>query len=215
MTSILLCAGQNKPFNPLLGETNQGKFSDGSRFYCEHTSHHPPVTHYLLEGPNGSYRCFGYYEFIGKMGKNSLTSGLRGPCTVEFPDNTRIRFNAPDFKLGGTIMGERTIEVVGSIVFEDLAHQLRSVIALSTFKSSGFFSKTKTGSKTDFTGQIYTIKPDKMAQTKFGKGQDLPEDLSKLKDVKTKICDISGNWLHQLVIGGQLFWNVDTHRVTR
>ena len=56
------------------------------------------------------------------MGKNSLTSGLRGPCTAEFPDGTKIRFNAPDFKLGGTIMGERTIEGVGSIVFEDLAN---------------------------------------------------------------------------------------------
>lgn len=120
LTSIVLCAGQNKPFNPLLGETNQGGFADGSRYYCEHTSHHPPITHYLLEGPSESYRLHGYYEFIGKMGKNSLTSGLRGPATVEFPDGTKIRFNAPDFKLGGTIMGERTIECTGSIVFEDL-----------------------------------------------------------------------------------------------
>lgn len=122
MTSILLCASQNKPFNPLLGETNQGTFGDGSRFYCEHTSHHPPVTHYLLEGPENSYRVFGYYEFTGKMGKNSLTSGLRGPCTVEFADFTRVRFNAPDFRLGGTIAGDRTIETINSIVFEDMAH---------------------------------------------------------------------------------------------
>lgn len=122
MTSIILCTGQNKPFNPLLGETNQGSFSDGSKFYCEHTSHHPPITHYLLEGPNNSYKVHGYYEFIGKMGKNSLTSGLRGPCTVEFPNGVRIRFNAPDFKIGGTIMGDRTIEGLGSIVFEDLAN---------------------------------------------------------------------------------------------
>jgi len=122
LSSIILCTGQNKPFNPLLGETNQGSFEDGSRFYCEHTSHHPPITHYLLEGPNKEYRVFGYYEFIGKMGKNSLTSGLRGPCTVEFRDGTRIRFNAPDFRLGGTIVGERTIETAGSLVFEDLKH---------------------------------------------------------------------------------------------
>ena len=106
----------------MLGETNHGKFADGSQYFCEHTSHHPPITHYLLEGPNGSYRLYGYYEFIGKMGKNSLTSGLRGPCTAEFPDGTKIRFNAPDFKLGGTIYGERTIEGCGSIVFEDLAN---------------------------------------------------------------------------------------------
>ena len=56
------------------------------------------------------------------MGKNSLISGLRGPCTAQFPDGTSIRFNAPDFRLGGTIMGERTIEAVGSLVFEDMAN---------------------------------------------------------------------------------------------
>lgn len=117
LSSIYICSGQNKPFNPLLGETNQGSFKDGTQYYCEHTSHHPPISHYLLEGPNGSYKMSGYYEFIGKMGGNSLTSGLRGPCKLEFQDGTVIRFNAPDFKLSGTVMGERTIECVGSLVF--------------------------------------------------------------------------------------------------
>ena len=59
----------------------------------------------------------GYYEFIGKMSGNSFISGLRGPCTLEVPDGTTIRFNAPDFKLGGAMMGERIIEACGSIVF--------------------------------------------------------------------------------------------------
>ena len=53
------------------------------------------------------------------MGGNSLTSGLRGPSTLKFKDGTKIVFNAPDFKLGGTVMGERTIECVGSLVFVD------------------------------------------------------------------------------------------------
>ena len=152
LSSIILCCGQNKPFNPLLGETNQGRFPDGTRFFCEHTSHHPPITHYLVEGPQGAWRQHGYYEFIGMMGKNSLTSGLRGPCTVEFPDGGKVRFNAPDFKLGGTIMGERTVEGVGSIVFEDQANQLKAVVLLGTFKSSGFFSKTQTGSRSGVAG---------------------------------------------------------------
>ena len=64
-----------------------------------------------------------------------------------------IRFNAPDFKLGGTITGERTIEGVGSIVFEDLANQLRGVVTLGTFKSSGFFSGF-TGTSSDAVQMI-------------------------------------------------------------
>lgn len=82
----------------------------------------------------------GYYEFIGKMSKNSLTSGLRGPNILEFKDGTTIRFNAPDWKLGGTIYGERTIKGEGSIVWEDLKNKLKAVVVLCTFKSGGFFS---------------------------------------------------------------------------
>ena len=75
---------------------------------------------------------YGYYEFIGKMGKNSLTSGLRGPHTIEFADGSKIRFNAPDFRLGGTMVGDRTIEGVGTIVHEDLGNLIKSVTILGT-----------------------------------------------------------------------------------
>jgi len=37
-----------KPFNPILGETFQAQIGASSLF-CEQSSHHPPVTHYLLE----------------------------------------------------------------------------------------------------------------------------------------------------------------------
>lgn len=213
--SLILCCSQAKPFNPLLGETNQGSFSDGTRYYCEHTSHHPPITHFLVEGPNKKYRMFGYYEFIGKMGKNSLTSGLRGPHTIEFADGSKIRFNAPDFRLGGTMVGDRTIEGVGTIVHEDIQNLLKSVTILGTFEKAGFFGKKATGNKSDFTGVIYQQKPEKAESTIFGKSQKLPEDLSKLKDCKQKLADFSGNYLRILVINGKTYWDFDDHEVTR
>jgi hypothetical protein len=37
-----------KPFNPILGETYQGNFDDGTEVYCEHTSHHPPITNFFM-----------------------------------------------------------------------------------------------------------------------------------------------------------------------
>ena len=52
-------------------------------------------------------------------------------------------------------MGDRTIETDGSIVFEDLTNQLRAVVMLSTFQSKGFFSKSKSGSRTDLQGLVY------------------------------------------------------------
>ena len=49
---LYCCCSQRKPFNPLLGETMQAEFPDGTRIYCEHTSHHPPITNFLVESPN-------------------------------------------------------------------------------------------------------------------------------------------------------------------
>jgi hypothetical protein len=48
----------------------------------------------------------------------------------------------PDFKLGGTVMGDRTIEATGNIFFEDLTNNYKAVVIFSTYKKSGFFKKT-------------------------------------------------------------------------
>lgn len=91
----------------------------------------------------------GYYEFIGKMGANSLTSGLRGPTNIEFADGTKIVFNAPDFRLGGTVMGERTVECVSSTVYHDLTNSIKAVVLLNTYKEEGLFTKQITGNRTE------------------------------------------------------------------
>lgn len=131
----------------------------------------------------------GYYEFTGKMGSNSLVSGLKGPNTIEFADGTSVRFNAPDWRLGGTVVGERTIEGVGSIAYEDLANRIKAVIVLGTYKAGGFFSGKASGSKTDFEGVLYRMKKNKKP-TLFGKQQKLPEKIDKIDDMDKKISNI-------------------------
>lgn len=39
---------QLKPFNPILGETYQATWADGSEIFLEHTSHHPPISNFLV-----------------------------------------------------------------------------------------------------------------------------------------------------------------------
>lgn len=77
---------------------------------------------------------YGSYEFTGKMGTNSLKSGLRGPNNIVFADGQHIRFKVVDWKLGGTVMGERTVEADGSAFFEDLTNHRKAVIIFSTYK---------------------------------------------------------------------------------
>jgi len=155
ISSIYMCTGQNKPFNPLLGETLQGNFEDGTKFYCEHTSHHPPISNFLIEDVQDKYELSGYYEVCGKMGANNIVSGMRGPNNLIFKDGQHIRFGYPSYKLGGTVMGERTIEAAGGCVFEDLTNNRKVVLQMTTYKKTGWIRSTSTGCKDEFIGILY------------------------------------------------------------
>jgi hypothetical protein len=63
-----------------------------------------------------------------------------------------------------------------------LKNHLKAVVVLSTFKESGFWSKTQTGSRSGIEGLIYRCNPADNKLIKFGKNQDLPQDLKSVKD---------------------------------
>lgn len=167
-----------------------------------------------MQPANGAYDFWGFYEFTGQMGANSLKSGLRGPNNIRFADGQHIRFKSVDFKLGGTVMGERTIEASGHIIFEDLTNNRKAVIIFSTYKKTGFWRKTESGRKDDFTGVLYKCEPivDPVAAGKILYGKNATEitDLKQIKDMTQKICDIEGSWLRSLRIGDKKYWDIDS-----
>ena len=57
MSGMTIGTSQKKPFNPFLGETLNFEFEDGSKLYLEHTTHHPPISNWLLTLPpdEGTY----------------------------------------------------------------------------------------------------------------------------------------------------------------
>lgn len=61
-----------KPFNPILGETYQGSFPDGTQIFCEQTSHHPPITAWLVVGPNNAWRLSGSGEWVAAFRGNNI-----------------------------------------------------------------------------------------------------------------------------------------------
>lgn len=62
-----------KPFNPILGETFQGFFADGTKIDIEHTSHHPPVSHFFVQDKEKKYAFYGHYEY---------KANLKGKCMI-------------------------------------------------------------------------------------------------------------------------------------
>lgn len=153
MSGLYLGSKQEKPFNPLLGETFQGSFPDGTQIYVEHTAHNPPTDHFDIIGKG--YRVYGYYELDGRLSLNELTGEFRGFTHVQF-QNQRISFTQPQFVLGGTMYGDRTLNWIGEIEFKDPYNRLSATIRLGDDKHKWGIKK-KSMKKDDFIGKIWRI----------------------------------------------------------
>ena len=56
--------GTKSPLNPILGETLLMESEKGTRVYCEQTSHHPPISNFLIEGAaDFPFKVFGHVEY--------------------------------------------------------------------------------------------------------------------------------------------------------
>ncbi len=134
------CENQKgKPFNPILGETFQGLYEDGTAIFCEQASHHPPVTCWMMIGPNESWRYYGYGEWSASFWGNSVKGHQYGPNFITFPDGTEITFSLPEVNVGGLLFGDRILEYTGTIDFKDMKNGLSCDLVINP-KDGGFFS---------------------------------------------------------------------------
>eukprot|EP00826_Nyctotherus_ovalis_P019302 TRINITY_DN1592_c0_g1_i11.p2 TRINITY_DN1592_c0_g1~~TRINITY_DN1592_c0_g1_i11.p2 ORF type:complete len:117 (+),score=30.04 TRINITY_DN1592_c0_g1_i11:101-451(+) len=91
-----LTSGFLKPLNPILGETFTGEFEDGTKYYAEQTSHHPPISHYMLRGPDDIYVFTGYANFAAHPGLNTISINVRGDRKITFKNGITYNFNNVD-----------------------------------------------------------------------------------------------------------------------
>lgn len=102
------------PLNPILGETCQRVLPDGSKFYGEQTSHHPPITNFLLEGPNNLYRFSGFFEYKAWLsGLNSLGGSRVGKQIFSFNDGGLLSIKDPTMQITNLVSGDRSLNFVG------------------------------------------------------------------------------------------------------
>lgn len=48
-----------KPFKPILGETLEANYSDGTKIFAEEINDHPPASYYFIKGPSNLYTASG------------------------------------------------------------------------------------------------------------------------------------------------------------
>ena len=96
------------PLNPILGETIQRVLPDGTTFYGEQTSHHPPVTNFICEGPDECYRYSGFFEIkVWLSGMNSISGTKLGKQVIAFKDGGLLSIRDPNLEIGGLAYGDR------------------------------------------------------------------------------------------------------------
>lgn len=107
MSGLYNSTKQQKPFNPILGETFQGFWPDGTKIDIEHTSHHPPICNFMVQDTEKKFKFFGHYEFKAKLMYNGVTGQQDGGNYVEFYDGQKIRWVMPPSQITGLLYGTR------------------------------------------------------------------------------------------------------------
>jgi len=120
--------------NPVLGETFEMLWEDGSRVYLEQTSHHPPTSHYIMYGPEKSYVYSGYSNFSSNAGMNSLKLVTKGIRQVQFKDGTIIQYDFPMEIFSNSFWGTLRQESDGDITYKDLTNGYQCKITFGSVK---------------------------------------------------------------------------------
>ena len=133
-----------KPLNPILGETYEMLWEDGSHEYVEQTCHHPPRSHFLIIGNNNKWTYSGYYDYISNGWFNSFKLTNSGSSIAEFKNTgSKIQFNYPVDNFGNTFWGTMRQESIGEITFKDLVNDYKAVIKMGPDrKLSDYFEGT-------------------------------------------------------------------------
>ena len=119
-----------KPLNPILGETYEMIWEDGSHEYIEQTSHHPPCSNFILFGPNNLYIYSGYLNYTTHAYLNSLKLTNVGKRYVKFNDGTQIHFNYSIDNYSNTFFGIFRHESLGQMEFIDIENGIESKFTL-------------------------------------------------------------------------------------
>lgn len=125
-----------KPLNPILGETFQCEGQDGASIFVEQTSHHPPVSHIIVDGPENKYNMTGYMEYAVRSGIRSAAVQCKGGKIMRFHDGQVIKYGQVDDLITGVMMGNFGHQLTGTVEFHDEENDLHGHIQYGAYTFS-------------------------------------------------------------------------------
>eukprot|EP00475_Leptophrys_vorax_P028174 TRINITY_DN4065_c0_g1_i1.p1 TRINITY_DN4065_c0_g1~~TRINITY_DN4065_c0_g1_i1.p1 ORF type:complete len:943 (-),score=238.86 TRINITY_DN4065_c0_g1_i1:62-2890(-) len=184
---------QKKPFNPILGETFQCYFSDGTQISLEQTAHHPPISAFDMRAPDESYVYTGQHEYKATLGMNYATGVQDGNNEVRFSDGGIVQFNMPTIMIKGVLWGARHIYWCKSMTFTDPRNSLYCELQFGPVKKSAWFGGG--GSANSSLDAVSGV---------ICQGRD-----------RIQKCNVEGSWLEGLSFGGKQYWRFNESKAYR
>ncbi|KAJ6243205.1 oxysterol-binding protein [Anaeramoeba flamelloides] len=172
---------QAKPFNPILGETFQGTFVDGTKIYCEQICHHPPISAFEIIEKNDLYHLHGKGQFKSTFKGYSVSGRSEGDVTIDFSDGGRIVFSTPMLHLKGIIFGDRIVEYTSTAPFRDESNNLYCELTFNP-DPRGWIKSVFTSSNSNPTDYFH--------------GEIMKKATKNQKE--EKICEVNGSWLGRI-----------------
>ena len=205
LSALFRSSEQLKPLNPMLGETYECEWEDGTKFYLEHTCHTPPISHFYIKSSKNLYIVSGYIDLemggvMKAMFKNAFLMIPKGKITVYLPElKQTISFQFPKITMGGAIFGQRYVYFSDHMKFEDRENNLKAIIVFANGR------KELKGKRIhDIYGKIFKYKYTSNDIKKPFYNDSLPSYPfpSNNKDV---IDEITGSWLEEIKIGDKVY----------
>jgi hypothetical protein len=186
-----------KPFNPILGETCEGKIGHVNA-YCEQTSHHPPISHVLLDCEH--FRIDAKHQFTLSTYPNSATFKCLGQRRIILKDlaQTTYIIDFPWAECKGFMFGTRIFNFNGIIRIRDKTNKLYAQIRLNAGAkgfAEGLFKKQDV--RSDFFKGLIT------------KNKTLLKDMTrKAFYSKDMLSYFEGAWIDHVMIDGDMYWEM-------
>ena len=204
LSALFRSSEQLKPLNPMLGETYECEWKDGTKFYLEHTCHTPPISHLYIKSSKNLFIVSGYIDLemggvMKAMIKNSMQMIPKGKITVFLPAlNQKISFQFPKITMGGALWGQRYIYFSDHMKFQDVENNLKAVIVFANGR------KELKGKRIhDIYGKFFKYKftSKEIKQPFYSDSLPSYPFPSKEDDV---INEITGSWLEEVRIGDKV-----------
>ena len=130
------------PLNPILGETCQREFEDGTKYFAEQIMHHPPISAAVMEGPDKKWRFEVIHEFkAGLNGHNSISAHKEGALVITLYDGTQYIIEEGYVQIEGIVYGEMIINICGTIKIQDVTNNLTAEVIFDPDNKDGVLSK--------------------------------------------------------------------------